>query len=141
MDKVEYKFSDKAIILEEVDTVSSSYKINIYKDKIEYMEKRSILQKPIMEVINHLFSEDTLISEKTKNSISKVIHCSKDKIIILITSSGKDIIWNRDKLINQYGWFFFVAEQEKKQKQNQKKRGKTTEEEGRRDYKLTRLCI
>jgi len=122
MDKVEFKFSDKTIILEEVDTLSSSYKINIYKDKLGYMEKRSILQKPIMEVINHLFSEDTLISEKTKNSISKVIHCSKDKIIILITSSGKDIIWNRDKLINQYGWFFFVAEREKKQKPDHKKK-------------------
>ena len=122
MDKVEFKFSDKAIILEEVDTLSSSYKINIYKDKIRYMEKRSILQKPIMEVINHFFSEDSVISEKTKNSISKLIHCSKDKIIILITVSGKDIIWNRDKLINEYGWFFFVAEQEKKQKLDQKKK-------------------
>ncbi|MHA1455614.1 MAG: hypothetical protein ACTSR5_06460 [Promethearchaeota archaeon] len=106
MDKEEFKFSDKTIILEEVDTLNSSYKIKVYKDKIRYMEKRSILQKPIMEVINHFFSEDTIISEKTKNSISKLIHCSKDKIIILITVSGKDIIWNRDKLINEYGWFF-----------------------------------
>jgi len=122
MDKVEFKFSDKTIILEEVDTLSSSYKINIYKAKLGYMEKKNILQKPIMEVINHLFSEGTLISEKTKNSISKIIHCSKDKIIILITSSGKDIIWNRDKLINQYGWFFFVAEREKKQKPDHKKK-------------------
>ncbi|MHA1105367.1 MAG: MBL fold metallo-hydrolase [Promethearchaeota archaeon] len=122
MDKEEFKFSDKTIILEEVDTLNSSYKIKVYKDKIRYMEKRSILQKPIMEVINHFFSEDTIISEKTKNSISKLIHCSKDKIIILITVSGKDIIWNRDKLINEYGWFFFVAEQEKKQKPDQKKK-------------------
>ena len=122
MAKEEFKFSDKSIILEEVDTLSSSYKINIYKDKIRYMEKRSILQKPIMEVINHFFSENTVISEKTKNSISKLIHCSKDKIIILITASGKDIIWKRDKLINEYGWFFFVAEQEKKQKPDQKKK-------------------
>jgi len=122
MDKVEFKFSDKTIILEELDTLSSSYKINIYKTKLEYMEKKNILQKPIMEVINHLFYEGTLISEKTKNSISKIIHCSKDKIIILITSSGKDIIWNRDKLINQYGWFFFVAEREKKQKPDHKKK-------------------
>ncbi len=122
MAKEEFKFSDKSIILEEVDTLSSSYKINIYKDKIRYMEKRSILQKPIMEVINHFFSETTVISEKTKNSISKLIHCSKDKIIILITASGKDIIWNRDKLINEYGWFFFVAEQEKKKKPDQKKK-------------------
>ncbi|MCJ7651403.1 MAG: MBL fold metallo-hydrolase, partial [Candidatus Lokiarchaeota archaeon] len=147
MDKVEFKFSDKAIILEEVDTLSSSYKINIYKDKIRYMEKRSILQKPIEEVINHFFSEDTLISEKTKNSISKLIHCSKDKIIILITESGKDIIWNRDKLINEYGWFFFVAEQEKTQKPNQKKKGekqqKKKEEEiiSSQDYVFEDLTI
>ena len=121
MEKKEFKFSDRTIILEEVETLSSSYKIKIYKDKILYMEKRSILQKPIMEVINHFFSEDTIISEKTKNSVSKLIHCSNDKIIILITVSGKDIIWNRDKLINEYGWFFFVAEQEKKKKPDQKK--------------------
>ncbi|MHA1668954.1 MAG: MBL fold metallo-hydrolase, partial [Promethearchaeota archaeon] len=145
MDKEEFKFSDKTIILEEVDSLSSSYKIKIYKDKLRYMEKRSILQKPIMEVLNHFFTEDTFISEKTKNSISKLIHCSKDKIIILITASGKDIIWNRDKLINQYGWFFFIAEHEKKQNTNQKKkkqkRQKKEEIIGSQDYVFEDLTI
>ena len=99
-----------------------------------------------MEVINHFFSEDTIISKKTKNSISKLIHCSKDKIIILITVSGKDIIWNRDKLINEYGWFFFVAEQEKKppdQKKKKQKQQKKKEEEiiSSQDYVFEDLTI
>ena len=56
MDEMEFKFLDKTIIIEDVETLNSSYKIKIYKDKLRYMEKRSILQKPIMEVINHFFS-------------------------------------------------------------------------------------
>lgn len=145
MNEVDFKFLDKKIILEGVETLSSSYKIKIYKDKLRYMQKRNILQKPIMEVINHFFSEDTFISEKTKKSISKLIHCNNDRIIVLVTASGKDVIWNRDKLINEYGWFFFVTKQEKKQKSTQKKKKqkhrKQEEVISSQDYEFEELTI
>jgi len=141
---MEYKFADNTIILEEVDILSSSYKIKIYKDKLRYMEKRGIIQKSITDVFTHFFSEDTIISKKSKKSISKVIYSSNDRIII-ITTSGKDIIWNRDKLINQYGWFFFVSENEKKQisepKKKKEKQKKKEEIVGSQDYIFEDLTI
>ncbi|MFX1554275.1 MAG: MBL fold metallo-hydrolase, partial [Promethearchaeota archaeon] len=57
-----------------------------------------------------LFFKDKFISIKTKTSISKIIYSEIDRIIIIITPSGKDIIRNRDKLVRNYGWFFFISE-------------------------------
>ena len=120
MDVEEFSFLNKSITLEEREKLDSSYKIRSYKDKFKLMKQKKIPQKPIKEVIEHLFLRNSLISKKTKNSISKVIYCQEDRIIIVVTKSGKDIIYNRDKLIQKYGWFFYIAKSEKKQKEKKK---------------------
>ncbi len=116
----DFSFLNKAISIEEREKLDSSYKIRSYKDKFKLMNQKKIPQKPIKEVIEHLFLRNSLISKKTKNSISKVIYCQEDRIIIVVTKSGKDIIYNRDKLIQNYGWFFYIAKSEKKQKEKKK---------------------
>ncbi|MFX0035445.1 MAG: MBL fold metallo-hydrolase [Candidatus Hermodarchaeota archaeon] len=96
------------------------------------MEDKKIPQKNINEVLNHLFSLDKLISIETKNSISKIIYSQSDRIIVLITQNGKEIIKNRDKLIRNYGWFFFISEKDKddiKLKQRKKKKKEDTKNE------------
>ncbi|MFX0004402.1 MAG: MBL fold metallo-hydrolase [Candidatus Hodarchaeota archaeon] len=80
------------------------------------MEDKKIPQKNIKDVLKHLFFNDKLVSTTTKNSISKINFSEIDRIIILITQSGKDIIRNRDNLIKNYGWFFFVSESDIKEK-------------------------
>ncbi len=124
MDNEEFSFLDKKIIVLEKEEIDSSYKIKSYYQKLKFMENRKIPQKPISEVLNHFFLKNKYISEKSKKSITKIIHCPKDKILIIITKSGKDIIWNRDKLIQDYGWFFFIAKTDIEKKKPKKKREK-----------------
>ncbi|MHA2430333.1 MAG: MBL fold metallo-hydrolase [Promethearchaeota archaeon] len=116
----EFSFLNNDITIEEREKLDSSYKIKSYKEKLKLMKQKKIPQKKIKEVIEHLFLKNNLISKKTKNSISKVIYCQEDRIIIVVTKSGKEIIYNRDKLIQKYGWFFYIAKSEKKQKDKKK---------------------
>ena len=120
MVKEEFKFLEKAIELENREELGSSYKIKSYEDKLKLMKSKDIPQKSIDDVLSHFFSENTDITKKTKDSISKVIYSQKDRIVVIITNLGQDIIWKRDKLIYAYGWFFFVS----KPKQNSKKTNK-----------------
>jgi len=115
MDVEEFSFLNKSITLEKRVELDSSYKIKSYKEKLKLMKQNKIPQKTMKEVIEHLFFKNNLISKKTKNSISKVIYCQEDRIIIVVTKSGKDFIYNRDKLIQKYGWFFYITKSEKKQ--------------------------
>ncbi|MFW9878039.1 MAG: MBL fold metallo-hydrolase, partial [Candidatus Thorarchaeota archaeon] len=124
MINAEFKFSKKKILIEKRDDISSSYKINAYKTKLKLMEEKEIAQKDINDVVNHFFNKNNYISNKTKNSISKIIYAQKDKILILITHSGKDILVNRDKLVRDYGWFFFILKTEKETKQPKEKKPK-----------------
>ncbi|MEE9379572.1 MAG: MBL fold metallo-hydrolase [Candidatus Lokiarchaeia archaeon] len=128
MDKEEFKFLDKTIELEKRDELSSSYKITSYKAKLKFMEERKIPQREIKDVLSHFFNINKFISKKTKNSISKIIYSQKDRILILITSSGKDIILNRDRLSRDYGWFFFIEKSEKKERESKKKKLKKKED-------------
>ncbi|MFX0039327.1 MAG: MBL fold metallo-hydrolase [Promethearchaeota archaeon] len=91
------------------------------------MEDKKIPQKNIKDVLKNLFFKDNLISGKTKNSISKIIYSEIDRIIILITLSGKDIIRNRDRLVQNYGWFFFISENDIDQKISKKDKVKKKE--------------
>ena len=88
------------------------------------MEDKKIPQKDIKNVLNHFFSKNRNISNRTKNSISKIIYSQKAKILVLITNAGKQIIENRDRLIKDYGWFFFVLKREKEETQPKKKKPK-----------------
>ncbi|MHA1460517.1 MAG: MBL fold metallo-hydrolase [Promethearchaeota archaeon] len=122
MVKEEFKFLDKAIELENREEIGSSYKIKSYEDKLKLMKNKNIPQKSITDVLNHFFSENEDITKKTKDSVSKVIYSQKDRIIIIITTIGQDIIWKRDKLIYAYGWFFFVSKPKQKSKKAKKNR-------------------
>ena len=82
----ELKFLDKKILLEKREDISSSYKINAYKTKLKFMEDKKIPQKDIKNVLNHFFSKNRNISNRTKNSISKIIYSQKAKILILVTN-------------------------------------------------------
>ncbi|MFX0027226.1 MAG: MBL fold metallo-hydrolase, partial [Candidatus Hermodarchaeota archaeon] len=116
----EFKFSDKTIILKEKEELDPSFKIRSYQDKLNFMKQKNIPQKPIREVLEHLFLRNNIISKKTKRSISKIIYSKKDRIIIIITKFGKDILYNRDKLTQTYGWFFYITKSEKKQKEKKR---------------------
>ncbi len=120
----EFVFLKKSIPIVKKKELRASYKVRSYTTKLKSMEENKIPQKPIEEVLSHLFSENKVISEKTKKSISKVIYCIKDRIIIPITKYGREIITARDKLIKNYGWFFFVSETDpdSKRKKVKKKR-------------------
>lgn len=120
----EFVFLKKSIPIVKKEELSSSYKVRSYNTKLKSMEESKIPQKPIQEVLSHLFLENKVISERTKKSISKIIYCIKDRLIIPITNHGKEIIIARDKLIITYGWFFFVSETdpELKKKKLRKKR-------------------
>ena len=124
MDKEEFKFLDKTIELEKREELGSSYKIRSYTDKLRVMESKKIPQKPIEDVLNDLLLKNSYISKKTKDSISKIIYSPKDRIIVVTTDLGQDIIWNRGKLIYSYGWFFFVSKPKSKQKSSKAKMGK-----------------
>ncbi|MFX1530651.1 MAG: MBL fold metallo-hydrolase [Promethearchaeota archaeon] len=120
----EFKFSEKKILIEKRENVNSSYKINAYKSKLKLIEEKKIPQTDINKLLNHFFDKNNYISKKTKTSISKIIFAQKDKIAIIITHSGKDILLNRDKLVRDYGWFFFISKTEKETKQSKKKKPK-----------------
>ncbi|MFX1414245.1 MAG: MBL fold metallo-hydrolase, partial [Promethearchaeota archaeon] len=117
----EFKFKDRTIDLVETEQLDSSFKIKSYKDKLQLMIQKQIPQKKIKVVIEHFFLKSKLISEKTKASISKIIYSQVDRIIIVFTKSGKDIIYNREKLIQNYGWFFYIEKPEKRKKESKKK--------------------
>ena len=133
----EIKISDKSVSLIEKQEVGASFKIKAYKNKLEYMKKKQIPQKPIKEVLNHLFTENDLLSKTTRDSISKILYCQKDRIVIVITDTGKDIIWNRDKLVNNYGWFFFVSKTEELQEKKKKK--KKAEEKRKEEITIDKI--
>jgi len=120
----EFKFSEKAIELEKREELGSAYKVRSYSEKMKLMESKEIPQKPILDVLNHLFTENKEISTKTKNSISKIIYSPNDRIIILNTPLGQDIIWKRNKLIYLYGWFFYVSKPKTKPSKARKERKK-----------------
>ncbi|MFX0080965.1 MAG: MBL fold metallo-hydrolase [Candidatus Hodarchaeota archaeon] len=128
MSKEEFKFSGKKILIEKREDLSSSYKINIYKTKIKFMEESKIPQKEINDVLNHFFNINNYISNKTKNSISHIIYSKTARLLILITHSAKDIILNRDKLIRDYGWFFFISKTEMETKQPKAKKPRKKKE-------------
>jgi Cft2 family RNA processing exonuclease len=127
----EFKFLEKAIELEKKEELGSAYKIKSYSEKMTFMEKKEIPQKPIKDVLNHLFTENEEITAKTKNSISKIIYSPKDRIIILITNFGQDIIWKRNKLIYSYGWFFYVSKPKTKPSKQKKEKKKEPKREER----------
>ncbi len=133
----EFKFSNKSIVLEKKETISSSYKVKSYKIKFKMMEEQEIAQKPIKEVIEHFFLENNSISKNVKNSISKIIYCHKDRIIIVITSLGKDIIYKRSNFIRNYGWFFFVSESEEKSKREPNRKQKKKREPRKKEITLS----
>ncbi len=146
MDKEEFKFLDKTIELEKREELGSSYKIKSYIDKLRLMESKKIPQKPIEDVLNDLLLKNSYISKKTKDSISKIIYSPKDRIIVVTTNSGQDIIWNRGKLIYSYGWFFFVSKPKQKSKKvNKAKKKKESKKEeitiSREDYSFEDLII
>ncbi|MBN1213807.1 MAG: MBL fold metallo-hydrolase [Candidatus Lokiarchaeota archaeon] len=109
MEKKSFRYKTQEIELLEDDILKISFKINSYIQKIKYMEEKNIIQLDINQVLDDFFSNDNnLISEPTKNSITKIIYKKNERIIIVVTPKGKDLIWNRNKLIDKYGWFFFV---------------------------------
>ena len=124
MSNEEFKFSDKTIPLKRVEDLSSYYKIRSYKTQLSIMEENKIPQKDIIEVLNDFFLKNKSISENTKKSISKIIYCVNDRIIITITKHGKDIITARNKLMKNYGWFFYVSDSDRdiKKRRPKKKR-------------------
>jgi Cft2 family RNA processing exonuclease len=126
MVKEEFKFLEKKIDLENREELGSSYKIKSYEDNLKLMKSKNLPQKSIEDVLNHFFLENNDITKKTKDSISSVVYSQKDRIIVIITNSGQDIIWKRDKLIHAYGWFFFVSKP--KQKPNKQKKEKNKQE-------------
>ena len=125
----EFKFFDHTIILEGREKIKASYKINIYKKQYQYMIKNRIPQKPIQDVLKDLFFVGNTISSEIKKSISKIIYSETDKLIVLITDSGKEFINKRNELVNQYGWFFYVIDSEKKNKKDHKNKKQKKNEE------------
>lgn len=118
----EFKLLNKSISIEEKE-LGSLFKIKSYKQQLKLMKMSTIPQKPIKDVLEFFFSdENKIISQKTKESISKIVFSSKDRIIITLTKFGKEIIRNRDKLISETGWFFFVIEDETKLLANREKK-------------------
>jgi Cft2 family RNA processing exonuclease len=134
MSTEEFKILDKKITLKRVEELESSYKVRSYHEKIKIMEENNIPQKPIKEVVEHFFSKDNLVSKKTKKAISNLIYSVKDRIIVVIAKTGKDIIWNRDQLAKNYGWFFYISkgapkEKSRKKEKDTKKKEKTINQE------------
>ena len=110
MEKKFYRFEDKEIETIEENKLEISYKIKSYNQKKKYMEEEKIEQKPIESVIEDFFSKNnSLISKPTKKSITKIIYKFSERIIVIESSQGRDIIWNRNTLIDKYGWFFFLV--------------------------------
>ena len=129
MKKDTFTFEDQKIQLKSLPQVDSSFKVQSYNKKLKLMENEDINQKPIEDVLDDFFSKSLeTISHSTKKSISKIIYCKKDRIIIVESKHAREIIWNRKKLVERYGWFFFVtknyvSEEEKRKKDKKSKSG------------------
>lgn len=132
MENDTFTFEDQTIQLKSLEKVDSSFKVQSYKKKVKLMEKEDISQKSIEEVLEDFFSKSLdIISYSTKKSISEIVYCNKDRIIIVESSEAREIIWKRKKLVERYGWFFFVtkkyvSKEEKKQKKKKKSNSKET---------------
>ncbi len=122
MEKKLFNFNDHEVETLEENNLEISFKVTSYNQNLELMEKKKIEQKRIDEVIEDFFSENnSLISKATKNSINKIIYNKKERIIVIETSKGRDIIWSRTKLVERYGWFFFITNKYGKKKEVEKK--------------------
>jgi len=135
----EFKFLEKVIELEKREELAYSYKVRSYSEKMNLMKSKEIPQKPIIDVLNHLFTKNKEITTKTKNSISKIIYSPNDRIIILITALGQDIIWKRNKLIFTYGWFFYVSKP--KTKPSKQKKGKKKKEPKKEEITISKEIL
>ncbi|MEJ2250069.1 MAG: MBL fold metallo-hydrolase, partial [Candidatus Lokiarchaeota archaeon] len=88
------------------------------------MKKENIPQKPVKDVLDDFFSKpNDIISEKAKKSIEYIYYNKSDRIIILATKHGKEIIWRRKDLVEKYGWFFFVVKSQINHKEEEKVSG------------------
>ncbi len=128
----EFIFESEKIPIEEVKQVDSSYKIHSYTLQRKKMEKEGIDLAPIEKVLDDFFNKESTIKKAVKKSISKIFYCLEDRIIILLTNMGKEIIWHRNDLIKKYGWFFFVSNKEVKEsgpKGKKEKKGKRSRKE------------
>ncbi|MFX1276027.1 MAG: MBL fold metallo-hydrolase, partial [Promethearchaeota archaeon] len=137
MSHEEFKVNDISILIEKKEELPSSFKIKSYLQKLKLMEEQNIFQKDIREVLNHFFKDNDTIPENTKKSISKIIYCQKDRIIIIITEAGKQIIWKRNELIKAYGWFFFVANSDVSADKGPEKKDKKKKKEKHRKEEKT----
>lgn len=127
MEKESINYNDQTIKIQEKHQLSSSFKVRSYKEKLELMEKEGIKQKPIEEVIEDFFSKkNDIISESTLRSIKNIIYSEKERIIIIESSHGKEIIWKREELVKKYGWFFFVTKHYRDKKKKKSKEGEKT---------------
>jgi Cft2 family RNA processing exonuclease len=117
------EFQDNIILVEKVKELHPSYKVRSYNEKLKLMKEEDIEQKPILDVLQDFLDLD-LISNKTKKSISKVYYSPEDRIIVIITSKGKEIIWKREELVKKYGWFFFVTRSFTNKQREKRKKGK-----------------
>ncbi len=135
MSTEELRIADKVISLEKKENLPSKFKIKSYKMKLKSMEERKILQKNIDEVIQHFFIENTSIPQITKESIFKIIYFPKERVIMLVTDQGKEIIWKRQELVNSYGWFFFVIQSEEELLAPDNKQRKSKEQKPQKQEK------
>ncbi|MHA1763560.1 MAG: MBL fold metallo-hydrolase [Promethearchaeota archaeon] len=110
---------DKKIPIEKLEEIDSSFKIRSYKQQIKRFEKEGIKPLSIEKVLDDFFNKTRLITKSTKLAITRVYYCPKDRIIILITNKGGEIIRNRDRFTRKYGWFFFVTKKELKKKRTE----------------------
>ncbi|MHA2180370.1 MAG: MBL fold metallo-hydrolase [Promethearchaeota archaeon] len=125
----EFEYSTKKILVEKKEDISSSYKIKAYSTKLKFMEERKIPQKPIKDVLDGFFLKIKYISNKTRDTITKIVYSQDARIIVLMTSSGKEIIVNRDKLIRDFGWFFFIEQPKRKGRATKGKKSKKKQEQ------------
>jgi hypothetical protein len=136
MENEHFKYLEKEIELEKREEMSSSFKIKSYENNLKLMESKNIPQKAIKDVLDHFFLENGDIKKKTKDSISRIIYSEKNRIIVIITPSGQEIIWKREKLIHTYGWFFFVSKP--KQKSKKIKKSKKQKEPKKKEKTLSK---
>ncbi|MBD3214477.1 MAG: MBL fold metallo-hydrolase [Candidatus Lokiarchaeota archaeon] len=126
MEKESINYHNQTIAIQAKHQLSSSFKVRSYKEKLELMEENNIEQEPIEDVLDDFFSEhNKIISESTLRSITTIIYSKKDRIIIIESSHGKEIIWKREELVKKYGWFFFVTKQYRDKKKKKTKSGET----------------
>ncbi|MGQ4873455.1 MAG: MBL fold metallo-hydrolase [Promethearchaeia archaeon] len=117
----EFRISKQIIPVEQKSELYDSLKIKSYEQKLKLMEEKEIPQKPIKHVLNHLFFRSPYISRKTRESITKIIYFPEARVIILITEHGKELIRNRSRIVEDYGWFIFIAESEESLEKKNKK--------------------